>query len=216
MTTRIGVCDYGVGNLRSVERALVRTGATVTVSSDPSELSSSDGLVLPGVGAFGTAVDALARGDLGAMLIEHVASGRPLLGICLGFQLLFDSSEESGGRPGLALLAGKVTRIDPAAGKVPHMGWNQLHITRKSPLVQGIEEGSHVYFVHSYAARARTADVVATCDYGGPVAAICEQSNVMGTQFHPEKSGRDGLRLYENFVTMCAPATARAAELARR
>jgi glutamine amidotransferase len=216
VTIRIGVCDYGVGNLRSVERALVRTGATVTVSSNPSELSASDGLILPGVGAFGTAVDALARSDLGAMVIDHVASGQPLLGICLGFQLLFDSSEESGGRKGLALLPGKVTRIDPSAGKVPHMGWNQLHITRNSPLVQGIEEGSYVYFVHSYAARALATDVVATCEYGGTVAAICEKGNVMGTQFHPEKSGRDGLRLYENFVTMCAPATARSAELARR
>lgn len=202
MTARIGICDYGVGNLRSVERALTAAGAGVTVTADPGALAETDGLILPGVGAFGTAADALEAHGLGPMLRDYAGSGRPLLGICLGFQLLFEAGDESGGRTGLGLLEGVVTRLGAAAGKVPHMGWNELHLTRDSPLTEGLAEGVHVYFVHSYAARAVAADIIATCDYGDVITAICAHGNVMGTQFHPEKSGREGLRLYRNFVGM--------------
>lgn len=204
MTARVGVLDYGVGNLRSVERALQAAGASVRVTADRDELAGSDALVLPGVGAFGTAADALEARGLNRMVHEYAGSGRPLLGICLGFQLLFERSEENGGRRGLGLLEGAVTRITRPAGKVPHMGWNQLHLTRPSPLVHGLAEGTYVYFVHSYAARAAAADVVATSDYGETITAVCGRDNVMGTQFHPEKSGRDGLRIYRNFVGIAA------------
>ncbi|MFN2569432.1 MAG: imidazole glycerol phosphate synthase subunit HisH, partial [Candidatus Dormibacteria bacterium] len=192
MTALIGVCDYGVGNLRSVERALTAAGARVAVTASAGVLAETDGLVLPGVGAFGTAADSLEDHGLSRVILDYAGSGRPLLGICLGFQLLFQASEESGGRGGLGLLEGTVTRLGEAAGKVPHMGWNQLRQTRRSPLTAGIADGTHVYFVHSYAARAATPDIMATCDYGGSIAAICAHDNVMGTQFHPEKSGHDG------------------------
>jgi len=207
VTVRVGVCDYGVGNLHSVERALAAAGASVTVTSTPELLAETDALVLPGVGAFGTAADALEAHRLSPMIRDYAASGRPLLGICLGFQLLFQSSAESGGRVGLGLLEGVVTRIGEAAGKVPHMGWNELHLARDSALTEGLAEMTHVYFVHSYAARAGDADTVATCDYGEVITAICARDNVMGTQFHPEKSGNDGLRLYRNFVGMAHDAS---------
>ena len=209
MTVRIAVCDYGVGNIRSVERAVLAAGGEPRLSRDPVEIDAADGLILPGVGAFGAAVDALEQTGLGAVVTRFAGSGRPVLGVCLGFQVLFEASDESGGRRGLGLLPGRIERLGPERGKVPHMGWNALHLVRPSRLLAGLEEGSHAYFVHSYAARTEAAVVVATCDYGGPLVAVCERDNVLATQFHPEKSGAGGLRIYANFVHISAPAQAR-------
>jgi glutamine amidotransferase len=202
--TRIAVLDIGVSNLRSVERALVAVGADPVLTTDPAVVDGCDGVVLPGVGAFGAAADALVAGGLHDAVTAAVERGVPLIGICLGFQLLFDWSEESGGRPGLGLYAGRVTRIEPCRGKVPHMGWNRVRQQRPSPLFDGVPDGTWAYFVHSYAAPADGDDVVAGCEYGGAgIAAACQRGKVYGTQFHPEKSGPEGLRLYANFVRIC-------------
>ena len=205
MTPRIGVVDSGISNLRSVERALGAVGADAVVSSDPGLLLACDGVVLPGVGAFGALVTALDRSGLRGAVLQAVERGRPLLGVCLGFQMLFAWSDESGGHPGLGLLDGRVTRIEPQRGKVPHMGWNRLRLRRPSPLLDGVADGTWAYFVHSYAAAATGDEVVADCEYGGaPIAAVCARDRVLGTQFHPEKSGAQGLRLYANFVRICS------------
>lgn len=202
---RVGVCDYGVGNLRSVERALAVAGAATVLSEDPALLAECDGLVLPGVGAFAVATDALADRGMDAMVVEMAQRGRPILGVCLGFQLLFDESDEGEGGAGLGILPGRVRRIEGSRGKVPQIGWNRLAATRPSLLLEGIADGEFVYFVHSYAALAdQRSDVIATTDYGGELVAAVERDNVYGTQFHPEKSGTAGLRLYANFVTLCA------------
>jgi glutamine amidotransferase len=200
----VAVVDYGVSNLRSVERALGAVGAEPVLTRDPETIDGCAGVVLPGVGAFGAAVDALDATGMRAAVIAAVDRGLPLLGVCLGFQLLFEWSDESGGRPGLGLLGGRITRIPPCRGKVPHMGWNRLRLSRPSPLLEGVADGTWAYFVHSYAAPAEGDDVVASCDYGGAdLAAACARSGVYGTQFHPEKSGPQGLRLYANFVGIC-------------
>jgi glutamine amidotransferase len=202
----IGVCDYGVGNLRSVERALRASGAEPVISDAPDTIAGCAGVVLPGVGAFATAAHALQDGGLGDA-VRHVASaGGLVLGVCLGHQLLFEHSDEGPGGEGLGLLHGEVTRIVPAAGlKVPHMGWNTLaSVSPSSMLLSGVSAGSYMYFVHSYAAIPRPEAVVATTDYGGELAAAVESGNVTGTQFHPEKSGAAGLRIYANFVAACA------------
>ena len=202
---RIGVCDYGVGNLRSVERALLDAGAEPVISDAARELDSCDGLVLPGVGAFVAAAQRLTERGLGAVATSIAATGRPVLGVCLGHQLLFDGSDEGDGAAGLGLVPGTVTRIDAPGLKVPHMGWNTLRLERPSRLLDGIEDGAHMYFVHSYSAMPRDeADVVATTEYGGTIAAVVQRGSVLGTQFHPEKSGRNGLRLYANFAAICA------------
>jgi len=211
VSPRIAICDYGVGNLRSVERAVLASGGDAAITRDAGVIATADGVVLPGVGAFAPAVDALTTTGLGEVVCQVAASGRPLLGVCLGHQLLFEWSEENGGRAGLGLLAGTVTRLGPERGKVPHMGWNRLRLLRDSVLTDGIEDGTYMYFVHSYASPAAGPDVVATCDFAGPIAAVCVRDNVWGTQFHPEKSGPGGLRLYANFVRACAatPSTRR-------
>jgi glutamine amidotransferase len=202
--TRVAVIDYGVSNLRSVERALSAVGAEPVLTRDPRAVDGCAGVVLPGVGAFGAAVDALDALDLRTSVTAAVERGLPLLGVCLGFQLLFEWSDESGGRPGLGLLGGRITRIRPCRGKVPHMGWNRLRLQRPSALLEGVAEGTWAYFVHSYAAPADGDDVVAGCEYGGAtLAAVCARSGVYGTQFHPEKSGPQGLRLYANFLRIC-------------
>ena len=208
MSARVAVCDYGVGNLRSVERALLHAGARARVTRDESEIDAADGLVLPGVGAFAAAADALERSGLRDAVLRVAASGRPLLGVCLGHQLLFERSDENGGREGLGLFRGSVRRLGAERGKVPHMGWNRLRRHRDDPLLEGVADGAYMYFVHSYAGEAEGPDVVASVDYGGPLAAVCVRGNVAGTQFHPEKSGGDGLRIYANLVRLCAATAA--------
>jgi imidazole glycerol-phosphate synthase subunit HisH len=206
VSLQIGVCDYGVGNLRSVERALQASGAEAVISDQPDAIAACVGVVLPGVGAFAVAARALNDRGLGDA-VRHVAStGRPVLGVCLGHQLLFEHSDEGAGGSGLSLLPGEVTRLAPGTGlKVPHMGWNTLAtVAPASTLLAGVNAGSYVYFVHSYAAVPAPGDVAATTDYGGTFAAAVERGNIAGTQFHPEKSGAAGLRVYANFVAACA------------
>jgi imidazole glycerol-phosphate synthase subunit HisH len=203
--TRIGVCDYGVGNLRSVERALRVAGAEPVISSDPSAIAACDGVILPGVGAFGVAAQTLRDSGLGDAVRDMARRERPALGICLGYQLLFESSDEGQGGEGLALLSGRVVRLPATPGlKVPHMGWNTITTSRASALLDGIASGSYMYFVHSYAALPDPDDVVAVTEYGEVLAAAVERGAVAGTQFHPEKSGDAGLRVYANFVGLCA------------
>lgn len=206
MTPLIGVCDYGVGNLRSVERALRASGAETVISDQPGRIGACDGVVLPGVGAFAIAARALHGGGLGDTVRDMAAAGKPLLGICLGHQLLFESSDEGPDVGGLGLLEGRVTRLRARDGlKVPHMGWNTLTtVVSESRLLEGTSSGEYMYFVHSFAAIPANADVAATTEYGEPIAAAVEHDNIMGTQFHPEKSGAPGRRLYANFVAMCS------------
>jgi imidazole glycerol-phosphate synthase subunit HisH len=206
VTPVIGVCDYGVGNLRSVERALASSDAETIVSDDPGRIAACDGVILPGVGAFAIAARALHDTGLGDAVREMARSGKPVLGVCLGHQLLFESSDEGPDVAGLALLEGHVARLAPRDGrKVPHMGWNTLaSVSADSALLAGSEAGAYMYFVHSFAAVPAPADVAATTCYGDRIAAAVEHGNIMGTQFHPEKSGVAGLRLYANFVGMCA------------
>jgi imidazole glycerol-phosphate synthase subunit HisH len=201
----VGVCDYGVGNLRSVERALLEGGARPLLSADAGELAECDGLVLPGVGAFAVAARALRERGIDSVVAGMVERSRPVLGVCLGFQLLFEESDEGGGGSGLGVFPGRVRRLDGSRGKVPHMGWSRLTMKRPSGLLDGLADGEFVYFVHSYAAIPDDdGDVVATTEYGGEVVAAVERGAVHGTQFHPEKSGSAGLRVYANFVAGCA------------
>ncbi|HYA00566.1 MAG TPA: imidazole glycerol phosphate synthase subunit HisH [Candidatus Binatia bacterium] len=199
----IAIVDYGVGNLRSVERALSRAGAAALITPDPDAVTGADGVLLPGVGAFAPAAAMLRSTDLGAAVVEAAHRGRPVLGICLGFQLLFVESDEGEGGAGLGLIPGRVTRISASGLKIPHMGWNRLRLRQPDPLLEGVDDGAWCYFVHSYAAQAASADVVATTDYGGEIAAVCRRGTVAGTQFHPEKSGAAGLRMYANWVAAC-------------
>jgi imidazole glycerol-phosphate synthase subunit HisH len=202
---RVGVCDYGVGNLRSVERALRVSGAEPVISGDPGTILACDGVLLPGVGAFSVAARALWDTGLGTAVRELARRERPVLGVCLGHQLLFEGSDEGHGGEGLGLLRGRVVELSRAGGlKVPHMGWNTITAVRPSTLLEGITSGAYMYFVHSYAAVPEPDDTVAITTYGGDLAAAVERGTVMGTQFHPEKSGATGLRVYANFVSLCA------------
>jgi glutamine amidotransferase len=195
----IGVVDYGLGNLGSVLKAFRHVGAPVVLSGDAKILRETDALVVPGDGAFGTAMDELRTRDLLPVVRDAVAEGTPLLGICVGMQLLFEESEEHGRHAGLGLLPGRVRRFADDL-VVPHMGWNRLRATQPDPLLAGIPDGSHVYFVHSYYCEANARDTVAATAYGAEVAAIVRAGNVVGMQFHPEKSQAVGLRLIANFV----------------
>lgn len=198
----IAIIDYGMGNLRSVQKGFERVGQSATIVHNPADLEAADRAVLPGVGAFEDAMLELRRRELVGPIRDFVASGKPFLGICLGLQLLFDVSYEGGTHPGLGIVPGEVVRFDlPAEFKVPHMGWNQLSIRRPAPLLDGLTEGTHVYFVHSYHVVPRDRSVVATeTDYGGPFVSSLWQGNVFATQFHPEKSQADGLRILRNFA----------------
>ncbi|MEO3947707.1 imidazole glycerol phosphate synthase subunit HisH [Gorillibacterium sp. CAU 1737] len=198
----IAIVDYGMGNLHSVSKAIERLGAEAFVTADEREILSASGAILPGVGAFGDAMAELTASRLDEVVRRYAASGKPLLGICLGMQLLFAESEEHGAHAGLGLLPGKVIRFE-GSYKVPHMGWNKLNFLQPSPLTAGVEEG-HVYFVHSYhALPEQPSDLLAVTDYYQPVTAIVGRDNVYGMQFHPEKSGAVGLQLLGNFVRMC-------------
>ncbi|WNQ11026.1 imidazole glycerol phosphate synthase subunit HisH [Paenibacillus aurantius] len=198
----IAIVDYGMGNLHSVSKAIERLGFEAEVTSDPQAILGADGVILPGVGAFGDAMEQLQETGLGETVKQYAASGKPLLGICLGMQLLFTSSEEHGRHKGLDLLPGEVVRFQ-GDYKVPHMGWNRLAFKGQSPLLAGLEEG-HVYFVHSYHAKPAVAsDLLAVTDYYQPVTAIVGRGNVFGMQFHPEKSGEVGMQLLGNFLNLC-------------
>lgn len=201
--TDIVIIDYGLGNLRSVARGLEHAGAGVTISSDPAAMYRADGVVLPGVGAFQDAM--LNLGQLKDDLILVASTGKPLLGICLGMQMLLTWSEEGGMTDGLNLVPGKVVRFPLSAGKIPHMGWNSLTIKSDHRLFRDIPTGTYVYFVHSYYTDCATEYILASSEYGKEFAAavVNKEGNVMGTQFHPEKSGDMGLNILENFVGMC-------------
>jgi len=195
----IAVVDYGVGNLRSVERALLHAGAQPVITADPEQLERAQGLVLPGVGAFGAAVQKLAQGGLGRRVAELARRGTPVLGVCLGYQLLFEESTEGGRHEGLGLLPGRVVEVT-GSEHLPVIGWSRVKQTAESSLWDGVADESYFYFVHSYAPEA--SEFAVACSDHSPAAASARQ-NVMGTQFHPEKSGPDGLRVYENFGRLC-------------
>jgi glutamine amidotransferase len=196
----IAIVDYGVGNIRSVERALAHVGAETKLTADPQELEDAEGIVLPGVGAFAPALESLSENGLGRRIVEMARAGKPLLGVCLGYQLLFEESEEHGRHQGLGLLPGKVVQVESSA-RLPVIGWCRLQQSDDSMLWQGIKDRSYFYFVHSYTPSASDAAIAWT--EHSPAAAGA-RSNVMGTQFHPEKSGADGLRVYLNFVAYCS------------
>lgn len=198
----IAIIDYGMGNLHSVSKAVERLGYEAVITADPQTIAAADGAILPGVGAFGDAMQNLRETKLDDVAKAYAASGKPMLGICLGMQLLFSQSEEYGTNEGLNLLPGKVIRF---AGdyKIPHMGWNKLSfLQEQSPLFNGLMEG-HVYFVHSFHAKPELAsDLLATTDYHQQVTAIVGRGNVYGMQFHPEKSGELGMQLLGNFLAL--------------
>lgn len=206
-TPRIGVVDYGMGNRRSAEKALEHVGARVEVSGDPERLREMDGLVLPGVGAFPAGMAAIRAAGLDELLQERVAAGVPLMGLCLGMQLLFEASEEHDGAAGLGLLAGTVRRLNAPGLKLPHIGWSELRWLRDTPLREGLPDPAYLYHVHSFAVHPADREVVlASADYGEPFAAIVGQGNVFGTQSHPEKSSAHGLALLGNFTRLCGRA----------
>jgi imidazole glycerol-phosphate synthase subunit HisH len=198
----IAVLDYGIGNLRSAEKAFQHVGADSFLTADPDRIAAADAVVLPGVGAFGPCRDGLRDAGLDGPTLDAIASGRPFLGICVGMQLLYDASEESPGVAGLGVLPGVVRRL-PDGVKHPQMQWNRLDQVDESPLLDGLGERPWMYFVHSFAAEA-TEDVIATCDYGAPLTAAVQRENVYATQFHPEKSGAGGLAVLGNFVRLAA------------
>jgi glutamine amidotransferase len=204
---RVAVVDYGMGNLRSVEKALARVGAVPEITRDHDRIRAADALVLPGVGAFPKAMEAVHGLGLDEPLRERVAAGVPTLGICLGMQLLFERSTELGGANGLGLLAGEVDELEADSLKLPHIGWNPVRWDRPSPLAEGLPDPCAFYHVHSFAPRpAEPKDVVGTASYGAEFASVVERGNVHGVQFHPEKSGESGLRLLGNFTRSAAPA----------
>lgn len=205
---RIGLVDYGMGNRRSAEKALEHVGARVEVSADPRCLREMDGLVLPGVGAFPAGMAAIRALGLDELLLERARAGVPLLGLCLGMQLLFERSEEQSGAEGLGLLAGSVRRLSAPGLKLPHIGWSEVHWRRPSPLAEGLPDPSYLYHVHSFAPVPADEELVlATADYGEPFAAIVGAGNVYGTQSHPEKSSKHGLALLANFTRLCGRAS---------
>ena len=208
MGVTVAVVDYGMGNRRSVEKALERVGARAVVTSDHEALSAADGLVLPGVGAFPRAMANLRELGLDELLAEHVAAGTPLLGICLGMQLLFDGSTEQGGAQGLGLLPGTVDYLPAANGlKLPHIGWNLVRFSRSSPLIEGLPDACAFYHVHSLAPKAALADdELGHGEYGEPFVTAVARERLFGVQFHPEKSSAHGLRLLANFASICTRA----------
>jgi glutamine amidotransferase len=200
---RIVIIDYGLGNLRSVQKGLEHVGASPAISGNPEEILAADGIILPGVGAFIDAMKCLV--PLKETIAEFADSGKPMLGICLGQQVLMSSSEEGGLTDGLDLIHGRVLRFPKSELKVPHMGWNNIRVTQDHPLFKGIPDGSFVYFVHSYYVDTAAENTLVSCEYGLEFSAsvVNSKGNVMGTQFHPEKSGATGLKILKNFVEMC-------------
>ena len=200
----IAILDYDAGNIKSVEKAFKILGEETILTRDFSVIKDADKLVLPGVGSFAAAMENLKKYECDKAIYDFVASGKPFLGICLGLQLLFDSSEESPGVQGLGLLKGEIKRIPDAEGiKVPHIGWNSLDFPNKGRLFEGIHEGAFVYFVHSYYLKAREEGIVtATTEYGCHIHASVQKDNIYACQFHPEKSSTVGLKILENFAKL--------------
>ncbi|MDR2649977.1 MAG: imidazole glycerol phosphate synthase subunit HisH [Clostridiales bacterium] len=206
----IGIIDYGMGNLRSVEKAFVYLGFDAGIIKTPDEIKQCEKIVLPGVGAFGDAIAILRRGGLDKAVKNAVSEGRLFLGICLGMQLMFDESSEGGRFEGLKLLSGRIVRLDEDPSvkyggterKIPHMGWNSLDIKRPSPLFEGLGGDPFVYFDHAYYLETDSDIVSATCFYGKEINAAAQSGNVFGAQFHPEKSGAAGLKILENFAKL--------------
>jgi glutamine amidotransferase len=196
----IAIVDYGVGNIRSVERALLHVGAEAVLTADQEQLERAQGIVLPGVGAFAPALAQLSERGLGRRIVELARAGKPVLGVCLGYQLLFDESTEHGSHEGLGLLPGRVVEVQ-GSDRLPVIGWCRAIQTGESPLWDGIADGSYFYFVHSFTPAASPNAIA--CSTHSPAAAAA-RANVMGTQFHPEKSGPDGLRVYANFMELCS------------
>jgi glutamine amidotransferase len=204
----IVVIDYGMGNVRSVEKALAHCGASVEVTDDPKRLNAASHIVLPGVGAFGDAMAELRRRGLVEPIRERIGSGIPFLGVCLGQQILFEKSEESPGVEGLSVIPGKVRRFQTQL-KVPHMGWNALEIRKPTPLLDGLGQEPHVYFVHSYYVAPTDSEwVVAVTNYDGEFVSVVGLGNCYATQFHPEKSQKVGLQILRNFIAMEQEKTA--------
>jgi len=202
--TMTAIIDYDAGNLKSVEKALIHLGEDVAITRDRETILSADRVILPGVGAFGDAMEKLHQYGLVEVIHQVVERRIPFLGICLGLQLLFESSEESEGVPGLGVLKGKILRIPDCPGlKIPHMGWNSLEIAPESRLFAGVEPGAYVYFVHSYYLKAQEEEIVAaSTEYSTHIHAAVESGNVYACQFHPEKSSEVGLKILENFVNL--------------
>ena len=200
----IGIIDYDAGNIKSVEKALNYLGEETVVTRDPQILLGADKVILPGVGSFGAAMEKLHKYGLVPVIKEIVEKGTPFLGICLGLQLLFESSEETPGVEGLGILKGKIVKIPPCEGlKIPHMGWNSLHLQNGGRLFKDVPEETYVYFVHSYYLKAEDPQIVkAVTDYSTCIHASVEKDNVFACQFHPEKSSRWGLKMLENFANL--------------
>lgn len=203
---KVAVIDYDAGNTLSVTKALQRVGADVDLTSDPDRIAASDAVVLPGVGAFGDCMREIRARGMDEAAKDAFRSGKPFLGVCVGLQVLFDGSEETQDVDGLGLMPGRVVRFDMSdyeAGrklKVPHMGWNQLRVTKEHPVLAGLD-GEAFYFVHSYYPQPENGDLLGTSEYGGEFCAVAGRENLIATQFHPEKSSRAGLALYENFLS---------------
>jgi imidazole glycerol phosphate synthase glutamine amidotransferase subunit len=196
---KISIIDYGAGNLPSVERALNKLGAETQLATEAAHISSAKAIVLPGVGHFSAFVNGLRERNLVAPLRAAFDAGVPILGICLGLQAMFESSEEAPGEPGLGFLRGDVRAL-PANVKSPHIGWNQLRRVQNGTLLRGVADDAYFYFAHSFAAPAETAPTAAACDHGMAFAAVIEQRNLLAVQFHPEKSGEAGAQVLRNFV----------------
>ena len=197
----IAIVDYGMGNRRSVEKALEHVGARPVITSDPDVIRDADHAVVPGVGAFPQAMRNIRAAGLDQPLTDRFRDGAPILGLCLGMQLLFEASDEHEGDVGLGFLPGKVRRLDPRGGRLPHIGWNLVTFRRTSRLTDSLGEAAAFYHVHSFVCEPDDeADIVGVGDYGAPFVSIVERGSVMGVQFHPEKSSRDGLRLLRNFT----------------
>jgi imidazole glycerol-phosphate synthase subunit HisH len=210
VSARIAILDYGMGNLRSVEKALEHVGVTASITNEAGEVRAADGVILPGVGAFPRAMERIRELGLDELIAERREEGVPILGICLGLQLLFDSSSELGGAEGLGLLEGPVGALEAEGLKVPHIGWEPVRWERESRLTDGIPSETPFYFVHSFAPRPRGEDLLGSAAYGTRFACAAERDNVFGVQFHPEKSSAAGLRLLSNFAGVCAESPAAA------
>lgn len=198
----IAIVDYGMGNLRSVTNAFARLGGSIVVTRDKGRIAEASAIVVPGVGAFGKCMENLRGFDLLDVLREQISKGKPYLGICLGLQMLFESSEEAPGVEGLSLVKGSVRRFKNDL-KVPHMGWNQVEQIKNSRVFKGIDQGEYFYFVHSFYPEPGEDVIASKTDYGSPFASAIERDNIFACQFHPEKSQKVGLRLLQNFINLC-------------